>query len=542
MRRTKRLSALAVPVIGALLLASCGGGSKDDGSGDGTGSGGSGGSFSISAAEPEPMAPTSACYSSDCSSIISQIYTPLLTVDTESTDQKLIAAESIDSEDGAKWTIKLKPGLKFSNGEPADAAAYVRAWNYTAYGPNATQLGFFFSKVKGYDQLQGEKPKVKELPGLKAVDANTIEVQLSEPFSQWPLMMSFTPAFAPIAEECLKDLKACVEQPIGDGPYQFAEPWKHNQSVTLKKVADYPFDDNKGNADEIVYKIYTDLKTAYRDFQSGELDIVDSVDTTQRAQALAEYPDQILQVESGQYNYFGIPFYEPTFQDVKIRQALSLAIDRDTIIDRVFDGNYIPASDVLPSFVPGGGREDACQYCKYDPEEAKRLWDEANGPKTMNMWFNSDGGHEQWTQAVAQGWKQVLGVDVKFKTQPFETLLETLGTRKTVDGPFRQAWIPDYPSPENYLEPVYGIGSSNYGDWKGPQQDQMEKLIAEGNAAKTVDEGAKKYQEAADVVLDNMVVIPLWFNKTFLLHSTKVDNVEYSPTEQTLLKQVSVVG
>ena len=544
MRRTKRFSALAVPVATALILAGCGGGG-DEGDGDGSGSNGTGGStggsFSISSAEPEAFAPTSACYSSDCSSIINQVFTGLLSVNPETTEQELHAAESIDSEDGAKWTIKLKPGYTFTNGEPADAAAYVRAWNYSAYAPNATQLGFFFAKVKGYDDLQGEKPKAKEMSGLKAVDETTIEVQLAKPFSQWPLVMSYTPAFAPMAEECLQDIKACNEQPIGNGPYEFADKWQHNQSITLKKVADYPDEANAGNADEITYKIYGDLKTAYRDFQSGELDIVEAVDSTQQEQAQAEYPDQILQVESGSYSYLGFPFYEADFAKPDVRKALSLAIDRETIIDRVFGGTYLPATDVIPGFVPGS-REDACEFCAYDPEEAKRLYDAAGGPKSVTLWFNNDGGHEQWTQAVAQGWKQDLGIDVEFKSQPFTPYLNTLGTRKTVDGPYRLGWLPDYPSPENYLDPLYGAGSSNYGDWKGPEHDQFLQLVDEGNSAATVEEGLPKYQEAADVVLENMVIIPLWFGKTFTLYSDRVDNVAYSPTDQVLLKQVTVKG
>jgi peptide/nickel transport system substrate-binding protein/oligopeptide transport system substrate-binding protein len=543
MRRTKRLASFAVPVAAALVLASCGGGSSDksSGSGDSGGSGATGGSFSISSAEPEAFAPTSACYSSDCSSIINQVFTGLLSVDPKTTKQQLHAAESINSEDGAKWTIKLKPGFKFSNGEPADAEAFVRAWNYTAYAPNATQLGFFFSKVKGYDDLQGKKPKAKEMSGLKAVDANTIEVQLSKPFSQWPLVMSYTPAFAPMAKACLQDIKACNEKPIGNGPYEFADKWQHNQSITLKKVADYPDKANAGNADEITYKIYGDLKTAYRDFQSGELDIVEQVDSTQQEQAQAQYPDQILQVDSGSYSYLGFPFYVKDFENVDVRKALSMAIDRDTIIDRVFNGTYLPATDVIPGFVPGS-RDDACDACKYDPEQAKKLYDAAGGPKQLTIWFNNDGGHEQWTQAVAQGWKKDLGIDVKFKSMPFTPFLNTLGTRKDVDGPYRLGWLPDYPSPENYLDPIYGAGSSNYGDWKGPEHDKFLKLIDEGNSASSVEQGLPKYQEAADVVLDNMVVIPLWFGKTFLLHSTRVDNVSYSPTDQTLLKQVTVTG
>lgn len=543
MRRSKLLSGFALPVVGALLLASCGGGSGDGDSGDETSGGGAGGSFSIAAAEPEALAPTSACYSSDCSQVLNSVYTPLLRVNPETNEQELLMAESIESKDNKVWTIKIKDGYTFHNGEPVDAQSFARAWNYAAYGPNATQVGFFFDKVEGYDDMQGKNPKAKELSGLKVVDDKTLEVTLSAPYSQFPLRLSYTAAGAPMAEECEQDIKACNEEPIGNGPYQMAEPWQHNQSVTLEKYPDYPSDaQDNGNADQIELKIYADLKTAYRDLQSGNLDIIERVDPSQRAQAESTYPDNIAKINDGYYGYFGFPFYVEEFQDVKMRQALSLAIDRETIIERVLNGDAEPATDVLPSFIPGA-RDDACDYCEYDPERAKQLFEEAGGlDGPIEIWFNSDGGHEQWVQAMAQGWKQDLGIDYELKSQLFDPYLETLGTQSKVQGPYRLAWAPDYPSAENYLDPIYGAGSSNYGKWEGPEHERFIDLVAEGNQAPSEEEGIAKYQEAADVVLDNMVVIPLWYTTTFTLWSDNVDNVNYSPFESVLLEEVTVNG
>jgi oligopeptide transport system substrate-binding protein len=544
MRRPKRLATFALPVAAAMLLASCGGGSGDggdSGSGDDTSENATGGSFSVSLEEPEAFGPTSDCYSSGCSQVINLVWTGLLQVDPETSEQQLRMAESIESEDGQKWTIKLKDGFTFHNGEPVNAESYVRAWNYAAYGPNATQVGFFFDDVQGYDELQGKNPEAEEMSGLRATDDNTIEVELKQPFSQFPLVLSYTPAAAPMAEECMEDIEGCNEQPIGNGPYEFAEKWQHNQSITLRKYADYSDDESSGNADEIVFKIYADLKTAYRDFQSGNLDIVDAVDPSQQQQAQGQYPDQILQAESGGYTYFGFPLYEEAYQDVRVRQALSLAVDRETIIERVLNGLYEPATDVIPGFVPGS-RDDACEFCTYDPERAQELLEEAGGipGDTVKIWFNNDGGNEQWVQALAQGWKQDLGLDYEFESQPFTPYLNTLGTQSKVDGPYRLGWLPDYPSPENYLDPIYGAGSTNYGKWEGPKHEEFLEKIQEANSAPTVEDGVPVYQEAADIVLDEMVVIPLWFGQTFILYSDNVDNVAYSPLDQLLLTDVTV--
>jgi oligopeptide transport system substrate-binding protein len=542
MRRTKSLL-LAVPLSFALILSAC---SSDDPEGSDPSDSAApvvkGGAFSVSSSEPEAFGPTSNCYSSDCSQIINLVWTSLLKVDPETSEQKLEMAESIESEDGQNWTIKLRDGFTFHNGEPVDAASYLRAWNYAAAGPNATQLGFFFANIKGYDDLQGDKPKATEMSGLVATDDLTFTVELTKPFSQFPLVLSYTPLSAPMAEECEADIKACNEQPIGNGPYKFAEAWAHNESISLTRFEEYSDEELAGNADDITFKIYADLTTAYRDFQGGQLDIV-TPDPSQIPQARTAYPDQLVEVDSGSFAYFGFPLYEEAFQDVRIRQALSMAVNRQEIIDRVLNGRFQPAGDVISPFVPGS-RDDACEFCVYDPEAAKALFDEAGGipGNKINIWFNNDGGHEDWIEALAQGWKNDLGLDFEFKSQPFTPYLKALGTQSAVDGPYRLGWLPDYPSPQNYLDPIYGSGSSNYGKWEGPKHDEFLQLVAEGDAAATVDEGLPKYQAAADVVLDEMVVIPLWFGQTFIITSENVDNVNYSPTDQLILTEVSVTS
>ena len=265
MRLLARQRVVALAAVGMLSLAACGGGGTETDPDDAAATTGgattpagdateptddepapSGGSFSVQLGEPSFLAPTSQCYESECSQVLCTIFAGLLAIDPETNEQVLGVAESIEGSPDAKvWTVKLKEGWKFHNGEPVDAESYIRAWNYSAYGPNATQTGFFFSPVKGYEDLQAPEedpkadPKSKELAGLKALDDQTIQITLSEPFSQWPLVMSYTPAFAPIAKACLEDLKTCQEQPIGNGPYQIKGKWEHNKSITVERYEYY---------------------------------------------------------------------------------------------------------------------------------------------------------------------------------------------------------------------------------------------------------------------------------------------------------------
>jgi ABC-type oligopeptide transport system substrate-binding subunit len=531
---------LGVGVAAVAMLATACSGSDDGGDSGSSGSGESGGEFSMAlGSDPSYLAPTSQCYDSVCSQALAVLYTGLVSVDPETQEQVMGTAESIESEDGQVWTIKLKPGLKFHNGEPVDAESYLRAWNHSAYGPNATQTGFFFSPVEGYEDLQGDKPKSKTMTGLEAVNDTTIEVTLSQPFSQWPLVMGYAPAFAPMAQECLDDLRACNEQPIGNGPYQMVGKWKHNQSISVEKWDGYTGPD-PANADAIDFLLYSDEKTAYRDYQAGNVDLLNDVDPSQVPQAQAEAGERFLTVDDGSFNYLGLPLFDPAYQDVRIRQALSLAIDRETIIDRVLNGLGTPATDVLPPFITGS-RDDACEYCEYNPEEAKRLFDEAGGlpDNTVTIWFNNDTGAEPYMQAVAEGWKNDLGVEYEFESQPFTPYLETL-EQGGYDGPFRLGWLPDYPSPENYLDPVYGEGSTNYMQWSGPAHDEFLQLIAEADSAPSIEEGIPTYQEAADIVLEELPVIPTYFGKTAIVYADNLDNVSYDPLQQILLGEVTV--
>ena len=196
-----------------------------------------GGEYIAEVTEPSFLAPASNCYESECSAILDMINDPLVTTDSESGELVFDGlAESIEpNEDQTVWTVTLKEGREFQNGEPVDAESFARAWNYSQDPKNAQATAGFMSRIQG----AGEG---KEMAGFKVVDETTFEVTLNGPFSQFGQQMSYAPAFAPMAQECLDDLKACNEEPIGTGPYMMDGPWQHDESITVTKWADYAGD------------------------------------------------------------------------------------------------------------------------------------------------------------------------------------------------------------------------------------------------------------------------------------------------------------
>jgi oligopeptide transport system substrate-binding protein len=527
MRNPRRLRLLAGLLAVPLLITACGD-SGDEGD-SGKTEGPSGGEFSMYIGEPEHLIPQNTNETSG-GEVLDALFTGLVDYDQETTEMQLgdasedAHAASIESDDQTNWTITLKEGWTFHNGEPVDAASYVRAWNAGALSTNAYGNSYFFENIQGYDELQaeeGKEPAATEMSGLKVVDENSFTVQLKAPFSQFPLTVGYT-AFYPLPESYEADPKAFEEQPVGNGPFQMDGAWAHNQQIKVKRFEDYK--GTPAKADAVTFAIYSDVNTAYNDLLAGNLDIMDSVPPEQLASAKTEFGDRFIERASSSFTYVGFPTYDERFADPRLRRAFSMAIDRQPIIDAIFNGSFQPAKSVV-SPVVAGSREDPCgENCAYDPEAAKALFDEAGGYEgTLTLWFNSGAGHEKWMEAVSNQLRQNLGIqNIEFKSLEFAEYLGLLDEEK-VTGPFRLGWVMDYPSPQNYLEPIHATGgSSNNSGYSNPKVDD---LIKQGNAAGDVEAGIDLYNQAEDLILEDMPIIPMWFGKVQGAHSENVENV-----------------
>lgn len=512
----------------ALVAAACGGGG-------GEGDESKEKSFSYEISEPADLTPGNS-NESEGGTVIDTVFDQLTRVDPKTGDAVMQNAESVESSDRKVWTIKLKDGWKFHNGEPVTAESYVGAWN--AVLTEAWANGYFFSdllKIKGAADVP---KKSKTMAGLKAVDKTTIEMTLDEPNTNLPLIIGYS-AFAPMPESVLKskDWKAFKEKPVGNGPYQMAEPWKHNQFIKLKKYGDYS-GDTKAKADAITLKIYDNLATSYNDVVAGNLD-VSRVPPERLTSAKRDFGDRYLQTPSTSFNYYGFPLWQKEFKDVRIRQAISMAINREEIDKQLLNGTVTPATGLVTPMIKLGKRDDPCgETCSFNPTKAKQLYQEAGGiDGPLEFWFNSGSGHDEYVQAMANQLKKNLGIKVTLKQQAWAQY-QTAVQDKKMRGPFRMGWIMDYPSPDNYLGPMYTKNGSNNGT--GYSNPKVEKLLAQGNAAETPDDAVEYYQKAEDIILKDMPILPLWFGENQTVHSEKVSNLKRNGLGRLMLDQIKV--
>ncbi len=481
------------------------------------------------------------------------LFTGLVQYNPETTEAEFTGvAESIESEDNTTWTVKLKDGWTFHDGSPVTAQSFVDAWNYAAYSPNAQGNSYFFANVEGYDDLQaptnaaGEPtgdPKAEELTGLEVVDDRTFEVTLSAPFAQYPITTGYT-AFYPLPESFYDDPKAFGEQPVGNGVFQAEEPFEDGVGFTLTKYEDYGGEE-PAKADELEFRVFRAPSTEYTEVQAGNLDIMVELPPDALGSAPDEFGERFIERPSSSFTYIGFPLYDERYEDPVVRQAISMAIDREAITEGVFNGTATPAFSVI-SPVVDGSRDDACEYCVYDPEQAKEMLDSTDfdTSEPIELWFNSDGGHEAWMQAVGNQLRQNLGVDFELKGNlAFDQYLP-LGDEKGYTGPFRLGWIMDYPSPQNYLEPLYSTQAQppNGSNSTFYSNEEFDDLVARGNEAESNAESIELYQQAEDVLLEDMPVAPMFFDVTQVVHSENVANVIVDAYGRIQVADVEVVG
>jgi ABC-type oligopeptide transport system substrate-binding subunit len=552
---------LAGAAVLALTVSACGGDGDDDPSGTPTGGtseepAATGGTLRTNIGEPAFLVPANS-NESEGTEILSTLFSPLVDYNKDGSLYPVVASELPTSDDNINWTINIADGWTFTDGTPVTAASFVDAWNFAAYGPNAMANGYFFgpgiADVVGYADLQSEDPDGEEGPqtapppaatemsGLAVVSDTQFTVELTAPLSFFPLMLGYT-AFYPMAEACLTADDFCNEKPIGNGPFML-DNWTHQQSIDVSANPDWNFEP-KPNLDGIEFNIYSDSGTGYLDLQDGNLDFLAGVPGEEITNAKADFPDTYIEEASSTFQYIGYSLYDETFgggtyednyggpDKVGIRKALSMAIDRQTIIDTIFASTLSPA-DSLISPVVDGYREGACgDACVYDVDAAKALWDEsggaeiaAAGPITMYYNFSDSVDHSAWLEAIGNYWQSAFGLTYELKEYPtFGEYLADQENHLFTNGVWRLGWSFDYPSPQSYLSPIYGpgAGEGNFG-YSNPDVDA---LLQEGNSAPTIEEGIALYQQAEDKIFETFPNIPLWFSTTQDAYNDNVQNAE----------------
>lgn len=535
MRFAKSYKALGVAAVLALSLSACGGGDNGDKSTEGGNAGGDTTKV-ITANGTEPQNGLLPANTNEVGGgrVMDLIFTGLVSYDAKGATVNELA-ESIDTKDSQTYTIKIKSGQTFSDGTAITAKSFVDAWNFGAAAKNAQLNSYFFDSIKGYDKVSAENSTEDKMEGLKVVDDTTFTVELSQPESDFPLRLGYT-AFYPLPESAYADPKAFGENPVGNGPYKLAEGgWKHDVSIEL--VPNDKYDGpRKAKNGGVTFTIFANTDSAYTEVQANNLDVLDQVPPSFLKNFKDDFDGRNVNQPYAGNATMTIPSYLPEFQGEEgqlRRAAISMAIDRQQIIDKIFFGNKKAALEFTSPVIDGyNGELPGSEVLKFDAAKAKEKWEEANkikpwpADKVFTVTSNIDGaGNKEYITAMTNQIATNLGIKAELNAIPTFKQSRDLINSKKLTGASRAGWQADYPSLYNFLGPLYGTGAgSNDGDYSNPAFDAK---LKEGLAATSVEDGIKAFNEAQEILLKDLPVVPLWYQAVQGVWSENVNPVQF---------------
>ncbi|MFE7972485.1 ABC transporter substrate-binding protein [Streptomyces shenzhenensis] len=539
MRGAKSAKWVAIAAVVALGATACGGGDGDKGS-DSKAAVDPNGKFSVEVGEPQnPLQPANTMESNG-SIVIKSLFSGLVDYD-ENGKIVYVNAESVDSKDNKTFTVKLKPGWKFHDGTAVTAESYVKAWNWAANPDNKQTNSFWFSDIQGYDEVAPAegKPKATELSGLKVVDDNSFTITLSKPIPYFVYKLGYE-VFDPLPESFYKDPKAAGENPVGNGPYKFVS-WDHKKQIEVARFDDYQ-GPNKAKNGGVVFKNYTNLETAYEDLKSGNVDVLRQIAPKDLPVYKADLGDRAVDQAYSAIQTIAVAYYTKQWKDIdpKVLQGLSMAIDRDTITKTVLQGTREPATGWVAKGVLGYQPNAAGDVTKYDAAKAKELIKEGGGVpgNAISIQFNADGGHKDWVEAVCNSITKATGVKCTGDSKAdFQADLNARDA-KEVKSLYRSGWVLDYPFNANFVRDLFGTKSD--GNQGGFSNKTIDQEIAAADAASSLEESEKKYQEIEKQLPNYMPSIPLWYYKVNAGFSESVSGVKYAQDGDPILTGVQV--
>ncbi|MFB7630551.1 ABC transporter substrate-binding protein [Streptomyces sp. NPDC056149] len=523
----------------ALAASACGGGTA-----------GPGGSAVVSASWGDPQNPLEPANTNEVQGgkVLEMLMRGLKRYNPRTGAAENVLAERIETTDARHYTVTLKPGWTFSNGEKVTAKSFVDAWNYGALLDNKQKNAPFFQYIDGFDKVHPDKgtATAKTLSGLRVKDDHTFTVALHQKFSSWPDTLGYS-AFMPLPQSFFRDHEGWLKKPIGNGPYE-VDSYDKGTVLRMRKWKEYPGPDPAQNGG-IDLRVYTDNDTAYTDLQAGNLDLVDDIPAAQLRNVRSDLGDRYINQPAGIIQTLTFPMYDPQWGKPgreKVRRGLSMAIDRQQITKEIFQHTRTPATDWTSPVLgeKGGYQAGVCgDACEFNPAGARQLIKEGGGLPggRMTLTYNADtGSHKDWIDAVCNSINKTLGNDRACVGNPVGTFADFRNqiSARHLTGPFRAGWQMDYPLIQNFLQPLYYTGaSSNDGKFSNPEFD---RLVNEANAAPDSRQAVAKFQEAERILAQQMPSIPLWYQNGSGGYSERISNVRLNPFSVPVYNEITV--
>ena len=449
-------------------------------------------------------------------------------------------AESYDvSDDGLTWTFHLRDGLKWSDGSDLTAEDFVYSWKRIADPETAAPYGYdLLNYVKGYEEA--EAGNVDAL-AVSAPDAKTFVVELNNPCIYFDKICAFA-VMVPVQKATIEaNGEAWTTNPdtyITNGPYYMTE-YTDGAQIVFQKNENY-WDAGSITFDTIVWHLIEDPNASYAAYQNGDLSLIKDVPTEEIPSLEGNSEFNVAPIMGTYYVCFNDQ--KPPFDDPKVREALSLAIDREYVAGTIMQGTYTPAKNFVGPGISDeaeGSSFEEVTTAKYgdhfnignydaDLEKAKKLLAEAGYPNgegfpEFSYLTNEAEYHKPVAEYLQSAWAE-LGLNMTVNIQEWKTV--TADRRNGNYDVARNGWVLDWDDPSNMINLLETENGNNDGKYSSPEFDK-----AVDDARKTTDlkEHYEKLHEAEQIALNDAAIAPLAYYNDFWLQKSNLKGTWHSP-------------
>ena len=458
--------------------------------------------------------------------ILRDLYDGLVIHDSEGKVIPSAATSWSLSDDGKVYTFKLRPGAKWSNGDPVKASDFMFAYRRIMTPATGAKYATLLYPLANAEAInKGQEVDISKL-GAKALDDQTLELTLKSPTPYFLEALTHTTAL-PVHQATVEKFGANYTRPenwVSNGAYVLKE-WIPGSHIKISKNANF-WDAANVKIDTVMYYPTQDIGAAVRRFEAGELHSNDTIPADQMKSLRAKFGDQVkLSPALGIY-YLAVNTTKAPFNDVRVRRALSMAIDREFIAGQIWADTMIAGYSFVPPGIGNYGEPAYADYKSMSPidreDKAKALLAEAgfgpSKPLKVELRYNIAANNKETVVAIADQWKQI-GVETSFVNTDAKTHFALLRDGGDFDIA-RAGWIGDYSDPQNFLFLVESDNTGmNYAKYKNPEYDAlMRKASSEVDLAKR----AKILFDAETIFTRDLPFIPVLYYGSKNLVSDKL--------------------
>ncbi|MGB7390277.1 ABC transporter substrate-binding protein [Marinomonas sp.] len=417
------------------------------------------------------------------------------------------------NDDNTVYTFNLRHDAKWSDGTPVTANDFVYGFQRLV-DPKTASVYSWYAALAGIINAQNiidGKAKPADM-GVKALDKYTFQVTLDHPVPYF-VKMTVNSAMYPAPKKAIEKFGDNWTKPgnlVSNGAYKL-DTWIVNEKMVFVRNHDY-WNDKKTIINKVTVLPIKDSTVEFSRYQAGDLDVTSfsGIPTNRYKELLKTTPDEVKVTPQLAAYYYDFNNQKPPFDDVRVRKALSYAIDRTIITKYVTGVGEIPAYTFTPPSVDGFKAKQP-EYAKWTQAErnakAKELLKEAgydkNNPLDFTLLYNTNDGHKKIAIAVASMWKKTLGVNATLENQEWKTFIDTRNLGNF--GVARDGWVGDYNEASTFLDLFKSTNTSNNAHYNNPEYDGY---MAQAAKAK---DPAPFYQKAEDLVIDkDMAVAPIY--------------------------------